>query len=275
VLEMLDTLDIEPFYRELVQGGQNGEMSMHTLYQGDIEQFYGRKAELVTHAMGQVLHGMEPNKAEALLAALDSLPTVSGAQRKLALQMATGELDSARVLVDAMLAIDSTNGYWRVQDLHLRLVKENTPLSTVDGADRSMLESIAYDSKDPGRPEALAWLLYLGDSLPDEMELPNTAKRAPNRHWWSSAAEHAPVLLQAYPNPSSGPVYIVYTVPEGAEHAELRLMDATGRWVYSQRMAPQNGIAEIMPGHLAGGMHVAMLLCDGIRVGTTKLNLTR
>ncbi len=38
------------------------------------------------------------------------------------------------------LAIDSTNGYWRVQDLHLRL-GSNTPLSTVDGADRSMIEA--------------------------------------------------------------------------------------------------------------------------------------
>jgi len=275
VLEMLDTLDIEPFYRELVEGGQNGEMSMHTLYQSDIEQFYGRKAELVTHAMGQVLHGMERDKASTLLAALDSLPTVSGAQRKLALQMAIGELDSARVLVDAMLAIDSANGYWRVQDLHLRLVKENTPLSTVDGADRSMLESIAYDSKDPGRPEALAWLLYLGDSLPDEMELPNTTKRLLNRHTWSNASAKAPSLLQTYPNPSNGPVYLVYTVPEGVERAELRMMDAMGRLVYSQRVAPQNGIAEIMPDQVANGMHVAILVCDGIRTGTAKLSLTR
>ena len=107
------------------------------------------------------------------------------------------------------------------------------------------------------------------------MELPNTAKRMLNRHTWSNASAQAPSVLQAYPNPSNGPVYLVYTVPEGVERAELQMMDAMGRLVYSQRVAPQNGIAEVMPDQVANGMHVAILVCDGIRTGTAKLSLTR
>lgn len=107
------------------------------------------------------------------------------------------------------------------------------------------------------------------------MELPNTTKRLLNRRPWSNTTAHAPVLLQAYPNPSNGPVYLVYTVPEGVEQAELRMHDAAGRDVHRQRVAPQNGIAEIIPRHVANGMHVASLHCDGIRIGTAVVHVTR
>ena len=138
-----------------------------------------------------------------------------------------------------------------------------------------MLESIADDSKDPGRPEAQAWLLYLGDSLPDEMELPNTTKRLLNRRPWSNTTAHAPVLLQAYPNPGIGPFYLVYDVPEGVEQAELRVMDALGRMVHRQSVTPKKGIAELAANTWANGVHIATLYCDGTRMGTVQLNKLR
>lgn len=274
VIDMMDSLDVEPFYKELVEDGQNGGMSMHTLYKSDIEQFYARKAELLSHAIGRFLHGEEWVNTADLLPALDSLPTVSGEERKLALHLAGDDLTSARVLVDTMLARDPYQSYWLVQDLHLRCREQQVPFGSIDGADRSMLEGIAADPKEPGCPEAMAWLTYLGDSLAHDIELPNTTKRM------RSQAEHgqtarANLMLRAYPNPSNGPVYLVYTVPEGVEQTELRMHDAAGRLVYQQRVAPQNGIAELEPDQLATGLHVAVLLCDGIRVGTVTVSRMR
>jgi len=121
---------------------------------------------------------------------------------------------------------------------------------------------------------AHAWLLYLGDSLTSEMELPNTTKRL-SRQRENGSSTPMTNLLQAYPNPTNGPVYLVYTVPEGVEQAELRMHDAAGRDVHRQRVVPQNGIAEIIPRHVANGMHVASLHCDGIRIGTAVVHVTR
>ena len=67
----------------------------------------------------------------------------------------------------------------------------------------------------------------------------------------------------------------MYAIPEGVEQAEVRLHDMSGRLVYRQRVAPQNGIAEVLPDQLASGLHIAALICDGIRVGTVTVSRTR
>ena len=81
--------------------------------------------------------------------------------------------------------------------------------------------------------------------------------------------------MSAYPNPSNGPVYLVYQVPEGVEQAEVVVSDAQGRLVKRERIAPKDGILEILPKELAAGVHFAALYFDGIQVGTAKLNLMR
>ncbi len=276
VLLWLDTLDVNPFYKELVLNGQNGGMSMHTLYRTDMEHFYSRKADLLTHALGRVLHGEEPGAAAALLAALDSLPTVSGAQRKLALQLALGDLQNARSLVDAMRMADSENGYWKVQDMLVRVKEESKACSELTAADRSLLEAIAADWKDPGQADAQAWLTFIGVEFEEDVEFPSEGGAKQRRNDAGTMANGAVMTpLRAYPNPTAGPLYLVYTVPEGVEQAELRVMDTMGRLAYSQRVAPQNGIAEMQPQQVTSGMHVAMLLWDGIRVGTAKVSLIR
>ena len=105
------------------------------------------------------------------------------------------------------------------------------------------------------------------------MVLPDNAKRAQKTPAPRSVVSGE--LLTAYPNPTTGPVYLVYKVPEGVEQVELRMLDALGRLVTQERVAPRNGIIEVLPSQLATGMHVAALYCDGIRVGTAKVNVLR
>ncbi len=86
-----------------------------------------------------------------------------------------------------------------------------------------------------------------------------------------SVLERSP-FLQAYPNPSAGPVYVVYEIPEGVERAELQVVDATGKLILTRNMAPQNGILELTG--LGSGLCIATLRCDGIRLGVVKVNIT-
>lgn len=70
-------------------------------------------------------------------------------------------------------------------------------------------------------------------------------------------------------------MYITYTVPDGVEQVEVQVHDAQGRLVKRQRVGNRNGIVELQPRELASGMHVATLYRDGLRVGSTKLNVAR
>jgi hypothetical protein len=82
-----------------------------------------------------------------------------------------------------------------------------------------------------------------------------------------------PLLLEAYPNPSSGPVYVVCNVPPSVAKATLRIMDMNGRLVHEQAVAAGAGIAELEPDMAAPGIYLAELRLDGIRAGLVKLAL--
>jgi hypothetical protein len=270
VLYMLDTSAVNPFFKELVLDGQNGGVSMHTLYQGEIEHFYGRKAGSLAAATGRVLHGEEPDKRSDVLAALAGLHTISAAERMLALHLTGEDLVAARTLVDSMLVEDSANGYWKVQDILVGMRAQNEALSLLSAGDRNVLEAIAADAKDPGQADAQAWLTFLGDDFPEDVEFP-TAEPKSRRLSGSDAFAQKYEPLRAYPNPTNGPVYLVYQVPEGVEQVYMRMMDGLGRLVFQKQVAPQNGIAEVLPDQLANGLHVAALFYDGVRVGTVRL----
>jgi hypothetical protein len=81
--------------------------------------------------------------------------------------------------------------------------------------------------------------------------------------------------MSAYPNPSNGPVYLVYHVPEGVEQAMLRLFDSSGRLLLEQRVGDRTGIVEFIPNRVSTGMHIASLVYDGIPVAHAKINLVR
>ena len=107
----------------------------------------------------------------------------------------------------------------------------------------------------------------------EELTLPDMAKRRTTAsvERRTSIAE----VLRAYPNPFNGPIFLVYTVPEGVEQVYLRMMDGLGRVVFQQRLAPQDGIAEVLPSQVANGLHIAALFYDGVRVGTVKITVSK
>ncbi len=62
---------------------------------------------------------------------------------------------------------------------------------------------------------------------------------------------------------------------EGVENASLEVYTEQGQLVMSKTMGNSNGIAELNTQHLAPGTHVAVLYFDGLRVGSTKVNIVR
>lgn len=249
-------------------GGQNGGISMHSIYQSEIDHFYAKKARSLFGATANVLLGQAPaEKAGDILRSLDSLNVETEPALRLALYLATNDLQGARSLVDSQLITDRENGYWLVQDLLLTKKEDHQPLGQLDPAEHDLLAQIAANNA-AGAPEALAWLDLLGETFQPEIVLPNANRRSSLQRE-RLTLEESP-FLRAYPNPSKGPVYLVYEVPDGAEKAEVQVVDATGKILLTRTLAPRNGILELPK--LAPGLNVATLRCDGIRIGVVKLS---
>ena len=125
-----------------------------------------------------------------------------------------------------------------------------------------------------GSAQAQALLMALGQgNYPDEILLPDEHRMAP-MHAQLNTAE-VPTTLTAYPNPAKDQVYIVYDLPEGAEKAELRVMDALGRLIDQRDVSLTNRIADLSLKNAAGGVLVCGLYVDGTLMSTTKVDVVR
>ncbi len=128
-----------------------------------------------------------------------------------------------------------------------------------------------------GSAQANAWLHALGYNLPEEIIiLPEdgpksmtTQRNKPTIQWETGIA------LEAFPNPTNGPLYMMYEVPEGTLNAELRLVDLHGRELHNTRLGDGTGMQQWSTHGLAPGIYVAELRLDGIASKQTKVVVQR
>lgn len=79
--------------------------------------------------------------------------------------------------------------------------------------------------------------------------------------------------LTAYPNPSSGPVHLVYQIPQGVTQAEIRWANVLGRVSGSRNVAPRNGILELQADEVAPGLYLVGLYLDGVPTCHVKVDV--
>lgn len=274
VLDLLEHSDIGTFYKELVEDGQNGGVSMHSIYKSEIAHFESAKSSALQAMVRKSLGSALPADLQRAFNALEAFPTVGMIEELVHVLLAQGEVADARTLVDAMMVQGGPDAeLWNFYDLVLKAIEEGTPLIAIAPSVQADLQAIAGQST-IGSAHAEAWLNELGIATLEVVILPEKNKRLSAARRDDSAVEESR-LLQAYPNPSRGPVYLTYTTVDGVEHAELLIHTAEGRLVKQLALGNANGIIELQLKDLSTGLHIATLYFDGIQVGTTKLNILR
>lgn len=273
VQEMLDQSGMSAYYIQLVKGYQEGGISMHDLYKSDIAHFHGRMSSALYDMLAIALEEGTADAYDDALDALDALPHESRAANQVALLVAKEEYTAARVLAAAELNEDPGNGYWTVMEMLLGYLEAEQDPADADATTVANLESIA-GTDEAGAAMAEAWLTVLGQDWPEGLILPGGPKsvRLPQQE---SFREMESPWLQAHPNPSNGPVWLAYTVPEGVTTVDLSILDGAGRQVWNRKLSSSGGIVELGAKELASGLHVASLAFDGISVGSVKLSKLR
>jgi len=139
-------------------------------------------------------------------------------------------------------------------------------------ADQGWLVGLGAERDVVGSAHANAWLHALGEELPEEiillpLEQPKRLLVAEHR---ASDWPDGPVL-EAFPNPSRGPIFLVYEVPEGIAKAELRVVDLSGREVRILSIPKGSGLIEFQTAEWAAGIYLAELRIDGVSAGQAKV----
>ena len=268
-LALLDSTLVNPYYKQLVRNAQDGSISMHTIYQSELSHLYGRTSRAACDAV-KLAQGDAELIGDAI-AIIAGTAVRNKPQLLVGLYLAKGDAGAAHAIIDTMRAAEPGDDYWRVQGMLADLHEQDLHAADVDANGIAALEQIAGGEK-AGCGQAQAWLALLGEPFVEPIVLPTLAKR---RKPAKPAAEAAPWHpLGAFPNPSKGPVSIVYEVPGSVEDAQLRVMDALGRLVHQQRVAG-SGIVQLDLQRSMQGLLVIGLYYDEHLIGTEKLHLVR
>lgn len=160
------------------------------------------------------------------------------------------------------------------EDLRERGAEQAEGWTKPDAATTSYLGGLAQNRWDMGSARAGAWLEALGaEPLEEVVILPVEERSMEARKRVRNATSQEAIILEAYPNPTDGIAYVVCNVPEGVEHAMVRVHDLNGRLVAEQRIATGSAIVELNLSGAPAGVYAAELELDGMRSGTVKLTV--
>jgi len=81
------------------------------------------------------------------------------------------------------------------------------------------------------------------------------------------------IQLEVFPNPSSGPVFVAYQVPEGMDQGQLRVVDLRGRAMYTQVLGNGPGALVLQTDAWAPGVYLAELRVADAMVAAAKITV--
>ncbi len=277
VMQLCYDSDLEDFYYNLVANAQNGQANPLSVLESAISQHAGDKAEALTD-LGRMswLDSTDVGIAvEQLKQWHDSLPADNGPSVDAGYYAATGDMAALAALAETEQAVSATPMVWEVLERYAN-AELATGSDSLDAATVQWLTDLANDRWTIGSAQASAWLQAAtsADPLEEVIILPSDMQpRSGVQHRVRGRASQQPMLLEAYPNPSDGPVYVVCNVPEGVSTASLQIRDMNGRLVYDQPLEAGMGVAVLRAEAVAAGIYLAELRLDGIRAGQVKLAL--
>jgi hypothetical protein len=277
VMNMSYESDLDDFYFNLVESAQSGDVNVLSQMESEMAKYAAEKGEALTD-LGR-MSWLDTTDVGAAMEYLklwhDSLPADDGASVKAGYYAAKDDMPALYSLAEAEKLTSSTPEVFEVLKRYADH-QLNAPNDSLDAGTVQWLTDLAEERWTIGSAQASAWLQGAtgADALDEVIILPEDGEqRSTSQRRVRNRTSETPLLLQAYPNPSDGPVYVVCNVPDGVEQARLCVADLNGRLVKEIVLNNGAGIAEIRPGFAAAGIYLAELRLDGIRAGQVKLAL--
>ncbi len=268
-LKMVEVYGLPSYYANLVYSAQTGEVNILTLLESGMASHAGQKADAL-HDLGQMtwLDSLDlPNSVDSLLLFHTDLPSDNSELEQSAVLTATKQYGGLESFAEEASLSSSTPGVFQVIK-HYSQREQNLGWDEVDGELLSWLEQLGTQRDVEGSASANAWLHALGNELPDEViilpeEGAKRSVREEGGHFIDWANE---MLLEAFPNPSNGPVYLAYTLPHGCERGTIQITDLSGRELIHQSAYQPIGLLQVPTENWNAGLYVATLHADGQQI---------
>jgi len=245
---------------------------MQSILESELTHFHQHKARAIHTLTSQALLDSVPGGLDSALLALDLYPLQAYDHDALALALHNGDLITAANLVDQGFYAGLIPEYYEVQQLHLEVMQSGQGGYSLDASQVQQLEAIALMDV-YGSAHAKAWLRSVGHTTEVErIVLPLSSRSMSGRHGAQGAE---PLMaLQVQPNPSNGQAVVSVMIPEGVEHASIKVWDPIGRLVAEKSIDGGQPLVDL-PLLRVAGLYVAVLYLDGVLAQTAKFQVIR
>jgi Secretion system C-terminal sorting domain len=274
VLKLMSESGLPAFYTNLVVSAQNGEANILSLLESAMAYHAGQKAEAL-QGLGR----------ESFLDSLD----LDGGLDSLKLWHEGLLADNHGLAVGAVLAAkgdmaalyDLAHSYELAGDdpnLYGLVKRYTAGWAQADEATRTWVSDLSTQRSVMGSAQANAWREALGEASVEEIILLPLEIRAAitvPRELRQPVQWADEVVLEAYPNPTKGPVYIIYQTPVENVQFDLRVVDANGREVYRSTTQAGAGIVELSTTEWSSGLYVVELSSRLSETARVKLSVQR
>lgn len=277
VLQWTYESGLAPFFTGLIAGAQSGEVNLLSVLHAEMAYYGQLKAE--------ALYGLGLKTwLDSTSTALDSLLVWTERYAPAHAKLAQAGVYSAKKNYAALELLAANEELISIEPERFGVLKtwaeaeQNGGWQLVDGSTVTYLQGLALQTDKMGSGHASAWLHALGSTLPPENIIPpNFVKSRSSR---AAAVRTRPEsqaleLLDAYPNPTSGSQWLVYSLPEGSEQASIQIQDALGRVVMNTNVALGSTMLEVSTNTWNSGLYMARILADDMAIGNLKLIVKR
>lgn len=276
VVKMVDTYALPTYYADLVYNGQSGDASLLAILQSEVAHYAGEKAEALAE-LGNAswLDSLDlSGSLDSLMLWHETLHSDKSASTIVGVLSAKRELAALQLLAQAEELSSSTPEVYAVVKRYAAAEQEGG----WDGsaADLAYIDNLAAQRETIGSALAYGWREALGEELPEEIiffpeETPKLAlTEGGNTVEWPSSSQ-----LEAFPNPSTGPVFLTYQVPEETDQGELRVVDLSGRDLFTKMLGNGPGALVLQTDAWEPGIYLAELRVDGAPVEQTRFVVVR
>jgi hypothetical protein len=277
VLRMAWESELPPFFLDLVQGAQTGEVNLLSVLEAELAWYGQLKAEALYGLAREVwLDSTGTWPLDSLLQWTDRYAAAHALLANAGVLGAKGQYSALESLAAAAESGELDGSLYSVLKYWAQAEQANG-WAEPDAGTQAYLMDLGQQRETIGSAQANAWLHALGYDLPEEVIiLPEDGpKRAQGPRKPTRAAQPLENLLEAYPNPTAAEQWLVYQLPQEVEQASVSVRDMLGREMEQVRLGQGTGIVELAMRAWPSGLYMATLTADGIPMGSIKLIVQR
>lgn len=277
VLNVLDQSDVDPYYRELIEDGQNGGMTNTTLMEMELSHFGGEmQRTLADYARQAYRQDSTMALNDSIIYYLSDEAIDDGLRMLLSYHIKRQQWNEAQDLLGNAPNMRWHNDFTEAMTILIEALQDSSGADAYIASNESALLAIANDNHREAYLARAILATYDIAEFEYPIVLPTPTPKSMKQNKEKDRVKVNPVA-SVHPNPAKNAAYLTWRLPEeiAAENVVLSVYNAQGAVVRTTRLNGQVGIEEINLTNWPSGLYIYQLRHDEILLHSGKFEVLR